>query len=325
MKLKSIYKPISKDLEKVKQGLNNVLQSKDSFLQRLNDHLLSLKGKLFRPALVLFSAKLNGQSQKEALYLAQTVELIHLATLLHDDIIDGANLRRRKKTVNSLFGNKLSLLMGDYLYAQASDLISELNIPQAIYKKLALATKAMCTGEIKEFSNENKPNLIEEEYFSIIEQKTASFISVCCDIGAVLSGLTGKQIKALSLYGKYLGLAFQVADDCLDFSGQKDLLGKTPGIDFLKGRLTLPLILFFKNSSSKEKKVLKQLFAGKNNGGGNFQKARKIILESKYLDQSYQKAEEFSLLAKKQLESINDSAYKQGLLELADYVVNRDS
>lgn len=250
MELEEIYKPIKSDLKKSEKKLSRIIFSPDPLLEQLISHLLATKGKRIRAALILLSARL-GSPKSISTDVAAAVELIHSATLIHDDVIDKARIRRKKLSIRSKFGDNLAVLFGDYIYSKIFGFIFSLNLPK-VMQILLHATTKICRGEIyqlhKAFKIANK-----EDYMKIASQKTASFFSACCEIGAVLSELPYAKVKALKEYGYFLGITFQIVDDCLDFIGDQSKTGKTINLDYRMGRVTLPL-LYMKNFPNRSKK-----------------------------------------------------------------------
>lgn len=225
MRLKEIYKPIEEELERVEARLAEGLNDGSA----LGSHLLKMKGKRLRPALVLLSSKLGRAKLSQAIDLATAVELIHTASLVHDDVIDDAKVRRRRPSLNMKFGKNAAILFGDYLYSKAFEIISALNNPR-VTTALLRATNAICQGEMQQLFRVFQ-TLREKEYLKIIADKTASLFSACCEAGGIISGANSRQISNLRKYGHNLGMIFQVTDDCLDVIG-----------DEREGKMTLPLI-----------------------------------------------------------------------------------
>ncbi len=325
MQLSQIYKPIQEELGQFEDNFRRQVASHNGFALPLTDYILRSSGKRLRPALVLFCAKINNKKvTPSVLSLAVAMELIHTASLIHDDVIDGANIRRNAPTINAGGENQLAVLMGDYLYSNASAILSELKT-QKILSDLSRVTKFMCQSELWQFSRRYDLNLKEEEYLKIIENKTASLIASSCRNAAVLSALSKKETSALTSYGLNFGMAFQMVDDCLDFIGQEKILGKTLGLDLKRGSLTLPLIYLLQSSSKEEAGILlKDTFKMKKNMK-NLSRIKKLILESRAVADTYKKAQEYIKKARRALDIFSPSAAKASLIELSELCLRRNN
>lgn len=240
MELETIYKPIKNELAETDARIKKALIHKDDFISGPGEHLLRARGKRLRPALVLLCAKLGKYDPKQAIDLAAAIELIHTATLVHDDIIDNAKVRRNLPSLSVKFGLDTSVLFGDFLFSKAFEIVADLKI-RKICTVLLRTSSAICQGEIRQLSRATRP-LKEKEYFEIIANKTASLFSVCCETGGMVGRLKKERIDGLKTYGHYLGLGFQIADDCLDLVGDERQAGKSLRMDEKKGKMTLPQI-----------------------------------------------------------------------------------
>lgn len=240
MELKEIYKPIDKDLKKVELRLKDILASNDSFMAKISKYTLKARGKMLRPALLLLSSKIGKGKMEKAIDLAASIELIHTATLIHDDIIDNARLRRKKPSFNVKYGRDAAILFGDYLFSKSFKILSALRIPK-VTEILLKATNSICRGEMQQLNSAFRP-LSESEYIKIVTRKTASLFSACCEIGGVLSGMRKKKVGALERYGQNLGVSFQIIDDYLDRNSDDKKTGKSAGLDAKGGKITLPVI-----------------------------------------------------------------------------------
>jgi len=317
MNLYEIYQPIRNNLEKVEKILEEKIPVNNSFLKEINSYLFSpvSRGKRLRPALVLFSSKLNhGNNNKEIISLAVALELIHTASLIHDDIIDGAITRRNQLTVNEKWGNQVAVLSGDILYAQAFHHLSEIGDPEII-KIITQTISLMSLGEMEELRNKNNFCLTEQEYLRIVRNKTAILLSTCCRTGALLAGAVKKTATLFSEYGLNFGLAFQIIDDCLDFVGEKEKIGKPIGLDLKDGKITLPLIRLFNLLPAERTKELRQL---------SFGRIKNLILEYRALDYAWEKARKYIAIAKEKLDILAPSPYRNSFFKLAEYLITRD-
>lgn len=258
LSLKEIVKPVLSDLHRVEERLNAVAHEGEGILRASSEYVLSGGGKRLRAALVLYAASLSEtglRSRESALEISAAVELIHSATLVHDDIIDHAVLRRLKPTVNVEFGSEVAVLLGDFLYARAFGMIARVGDAK-ITALMAETTREMCEGEIDQLKHRFRADLPLEEYLSFIERKTAALISACAEAGARIAGLTAGEQKALAAYGLSMGVAFQIVDDLLDVVGVEKKIGKTLHTDVGNGKMTLPLILLLTELEGSEKEDL---------------------------------------------------------------------
>lgn len=311
MNLEEIYQPIQKDLELVEKKLFNSFpqENNDPFLKKINQHLFGKKsqGKRIRPALVFFSAGLNNHNPEKTnpqlITLSAALELIHTASLLHDDIIDSTCLRRGQTTLHCKWGTRVALLAGDILYAQAFRYLSSLQ-DMRIVRIISETVRRLCMGEIIELEKTKEKELSQEEYLKIIESKTAVLISACCETAGVLTG--NGQSGSLKDYGLNFGMAYQITDDYLDFFGEKKKLGKPVYNDLKENNFTLPLI------------YLREKF--KNNLPPRARELKKLIRENGILERVKAKAQNYSTKAKEKLSLFLPSSYRDSLFQLSDYV-----
>lgn len=255
MSLNSIYLPVKKELQEVETKIKGeLLGTKNKFLLELIAHLLKSPGKKLRPALILLSLKANGRWTPKAIPVAAAIEIIHTATLVHDDVLDEADLRRGQATINAGWGKEMALLLGDYLYFKAFSLLSRVN-QEEISEVVSTTAQRICEGEITQNCRKFDVTLKEKEYVEIITSKTASFMAACCKIGSILAQAPSSIREALIDYGFNFGIAFQILDDCLDILSSSEKTGKTLGRDIQQGKLTLPLIYLRKIVRSKGDKT----------------------------------------------------------------------
>ena len=290
----------------------------------LGDYLRASGGKRVRPALLLLSNYAVGgdASKKNVVRSATVMEMLHTATLVHDDIIDNADTRRSRASVNARFGNQSAVLMGDWLYMSAFETsLKERSLE--ILDILTRLTRKMTEGELIQLTTLGKSDISEAEYFDILLRKTAFLFSACCEIGAILGNAAKAQQTALRDYGMNLGTAFQLADDLLDFTADDEILGKASGADLLEGKLTLPLILLVKENPSIKKDLEKVM-----QDGDYREIEREIILEklenSGILEQMRERAYSFALAARKNLEFFPKTEYRYALEEIPAYMIERN-
>jgi octaprenyl-diphosphate synthase len=312
---------IAPDLEKVETTIGEVLASDSTAVRNLMDHVSHFAGKRLRPSLILLVSKALGPVNDDHIKLSAVVELIHTATLVHDDILDGASMRRRMKSVNALHGNHVSVLLGDMIYARAFKLSLSLSTPEAS-QVLARVTQTICQGEIEQIFHRNNFDLEEEEYFSIIGAKTASLYRASCELAAVYSGAPPEVTVALGNYADSLGSAFQIVDDCLDIIGEEEVVGKSLGTDTERGKMTLPLIRMARTLPEHERKRLKEIFLSAEIEDKNKAiNAEFNLIEA--VDHAFEVADGLIRSALKELEVLPDSPYKQALVSAAEFVLIR--
>ncbi|MFH1449383.1 MAG: polyprenyl synthetase family protein [bacterium] len=307
-----VYKEFKEELSKVDGIIRDCLKSEDKDVNKMVKYLPTLSGKRLRPLLVLISASLNDKKNTEKdIILAAVMELIHTATLIHDDVIDEACKRRFKYTLNHEWGNRISVIFGDYLLSKSFLLLVN-NFDQEILSSISQAVSKVCQGEIREQQRQYDKKLRKDEYLKIIEDKTASLISACCKSGALLGKSSEIEIKAMENYGLNIGIAFQIVDDCLDLISSEKELGKNAGNDLSKGRLTLPVIYLL----NKDQEI-DDIF--------NYDKKElmRLLKEGSYLEEALEVGKKYIKKAKKNLDNIEDSKVKIFLSVIANYVLKR--
>lgn len=332
MQLKEIYHPIIRELKKVGSVIETSLsQTKHNSILKVNRFLLETPGKRLRPALVILSAKATsghkGQGTRDKaqgardklIDIAAAIELIHTASLIHDDVIDHAALRHNRPSINSKWGQDTSIALGDYLYSKAFELISSCGDTDVL-KCISQATSLMCEGELLQVCERENSALLKERYLLIIKNKTASLFAASCQTGAILSNSPKGIHEALKEYGLNIGIAFQMADDCMDLIGKKKDLGKAPGADFKMGELTLPVLNLL--SQSKEKHRLISLVKQSNKQGA-FKEIKQGVMMSQALIKTKEEVSAYIQKAKSGLHKIEDSDFKESLFGLADDIVDR--
>jgi octaprenyl-diphosphate synthase len=257
---KRLYGPIAAELAAAEALLASELASDDAFVDGLVKHAFHLGGKRLRPALLLLAAKACGRIVRDHVVLAAVVEMIHTATLVHDDILDEAEVRRHRETINAKSGNEASVLVGDFLFTHAFYLASSLETTYAC-RLIGRATNIVCAGELRQIHGRGNFELSEGEYLEIVEAKTAELCACCCRLGAHYAGAGLACENALDRYGRNLGIAFQIADDLLDLVGDETAMGKSLGTDLEKQKMTLPLIRLLSESTTRERAEIVELLA----------------------------------------------------------------
>ncbi|HEX3015972.1 MAG TPA: polyprenyl synthetase family protein, partial [Desulfobacteria bacterium] len=289
-------------------------------LGETSTHLLAAGGKRLRPAFVLLVGKLFQAESKKVIPLAMALELIHMASLVHDDVVDAAMTRRGRLTVKANWGNRISIHTGDHLFAQSLILIAGINNPE-ISRVLAEVSIQMSMGEIQQISSAFNVNQNLRDYFYRIKRKTAMLISASCELSAIACGASRRQIWALGAYGHALGMAFQIVDDILDVTAKQSELGKPIGGDLRQGIITLPMLCALR--TAKEKERLKQLLATQRKSEAEVLEAIKIIVESPAIQASFDIAERYKTKAKAHLAVLPNVPVKKALEQLADFIVVR--
>ena len=280
-------------------------------------------GKRIRPLLTLGSAKLCGyKNGNRDINLAACIELIHNATLLHDDVIDNSHLRRGVKTANSVWGNQSSILVGDYLFSRCFEMMVE-DGSQEILELLSSTSSRIAQGEVLQLEYKGEIDLLEETYFNIINMKTAALFAAASKVGACLGNKSKKEKVALESYGKNLGLAFQIADDALDYFSSKTIFGKEIGKDFYEGKTTLPLIIIFQRANNEERSFLKEIFKKKKRNEDDFSETLALINKYKAVQASFKRAEYFVNVSYDALGIFQHSEEKNVLQNLTEFSLNR--
>jgi octaprenyl-diphosphate synthase len=319
--LKSIYEPIQAEVRRVEDLLQRELSHENPFVTQLLQHSTKFQGKRVRPAVLLHSAHILGEATDLHIALGTVVELLHNATLVHDDVLDEALLRRQVKTLNNVWGNEASILFGDYLFAKAYTLAAKLHDREANLI-LARTVEEMCVGELSQIATKFNFDLSEEQYLQVIYYKTGSLFATACRLGSVENAADPGAVEALAHYGKCFGIAFQIVDDCLDITGDEREMGKSLGTDLEKGKLTLPVIKLLRDLPARERKDLQDLLASRN-GQDKKSIVTRLIRERDILAYSLRRATEYVDEAKASLRRLGDSPHVECLVSLADFVLDR--
>ena len=314
---------VEEKLALVEEKIKTKLNSDVSLVQKMTDYHIQTGGKRLRALLTLASAKLCGYLKGgRDINLAACVELIHTATLMHDDVIDFSNFRRGKKTINSIWGNQSSILVGDYLLSRCFEMMVE-DGNLEILKLLSSTSTKIAQGEILQLQHKGEIDMLEETYLKIISTKTAVLFSASTKVGAILANKKNNEKDALEFYGKNLGLTFQIADDILDYNSELKLFGKKIGNDFYEGKITLPVILLSQQIDNIEKQSLKDIFNKNKRSENDLKFTLDLILKYKIIKQCYKKAEHFISLASSSLSIFPDSEEKKVLENLTTFSLER--
>ena len=293
-------------------------------VNHLVTHVAKFRGKMLRPMLVLLSGLAAGDGKApthDHITVATVVEMVHMATLVHDDILDGADVRRRGATINHLHGNEAAVLLGDYLISHAYHLCSSLG-SQAASRAIAHTTNVVCEGELTQNHNRGNWKLDEKTYYLIIYRKTAALTETCCRLGATFSTPRKEWVEALATYGKQIGLAFQIVDDLLDICGSQKAVGKSLGTDIEKGKLTLPMIHFLKHAAPQHRDLLVDLLESREHD--RIERVRQLLAPSESIEYARGQAEKHIGEAVKALGVLPASEAREVLIEAAHYVTARD-
>jgi geranylgeranyl pyrophosphate synthase len=313
-----LYGPVADDIPLVGERLRQVAEGHHPLLAEALTYVFQTSGKQIRPALVMLSGKLGRYDRERLVTLAASLEAVHTATLVHDDTVDQALTRRGLRTISAIWNPKIAILIGDFLFAQSAHLAAQLDsVP--VMTVLAETVMAMSSGELRQYASSEGRVVDESDYFQRIAGKTASLFAMCCEGAAIVTGQSEEEREALRAYGTNLGLAFQIADDVLDFTGTESDLGKPAGNDLRQGTITLPVILWAE-TEGRESPLIDDLKAGRNT---------ELIIEtvrrSSSVRMGLDRAREYSLAARRALDIFPPSEAKEALLDLTERVIARRS
>jgi len=320
--VEGVLKWIGDEVEKVDQEFRKNLRSDVSIISAIGEHLLLSGGKRFRPILLLLAAKLCEYRGNDHISMASLIEFIHTATLLHDDVVDRAELRRGIESANAKWGNEACVLVGDFLFTKCFSLMVETG-NHKILQAIAKATTLMAEGELEELIKTNDLSLTEGNYLSIIARKTAALFSAATQIGAILGNVSEEKEKELSDFGMDLGIAFQLIDDNLDYTSREEEFGKKIGIDLQDGKITLPLIFTLSHCKKEEEVFIRETVESDPITKEAFFNVVEIIGRYHGLNYTWEKAKEYVDRAKGHLRLFTNSREKEALYTLADYVLER--
>ncbi len=322
MTAQRIYDTVADDFSRVNDLIIKRLSSDVPLVEKIAHYIIESGGKRLRPLLVLLSSRALGYGKDDHLKLAAVIEFLHTATLLHDDVVDTSDMRRGRSTANARWGNAPSVLVGDFLYARAFEMMVELQNLR-IMDVLSHATAVIAEGEVLQLMNVKNPDVSEDKYMEVIHNKTAMLFEAASHTGALLAGASEAQEKALSAYGKHLGLAFQLVDDVLDYRGDAETMGKNVGDDLSEGKTTLPLIYAMAEGTDDEKQLIRQ--AIRKGGLDDLPRILEIVNHSGALEYTMAKAREQAALAAACLNTLPESDHKEALTLLTDIAVARVS
>jgi octaprenyl-diphosphate synthase len=314
---------VGEDLAAVETAIRRELHSPVPLIQEMGDYIAGAGGKRLRPILLLLAARLAEYRGPRAVRLACVVELLHTATLIHDDVVDAAPLRRGRPSANARWGDDASVLVGDHLYAKSFALLVRDN-DRGVMETLARSTVSMTEAEVYQLQLKRSGLTSEADYMRIITQKTASFMSACCRIGALLGELPPAQTDALTRYGLDVGIAFQISDDALDFTADQARLGKAIGADLREGKRTLPLIAMLERVTPPDAERVRAALRRRTLEAGELEDVRRLVLEHDGVEYARARAHAFARAAKADLDAFAPSEERETLSLVADFVVDRD-
>lgn len=321
MNFSEIFNYYESELKEVEKELYNIFQSEAALIPTIGSYIINSGGKRLRPLFLLLSSDLAGYRGYKRVILAAVIEALHTASLLHDDVVDEAELRRGKKAANKIWGNQIVVLLGDYLYAKALHL-SVAQESLQIMEALSRATSQMAEGEILQLMKAGDPSITFEDYIKIITGKTAGLITAACRIAGLLAELPEDKVQALTDFGHNIGIAFQMIDDILDYVAEENELGKKLGKDLMEGKITLPLIELLKMAKEKEEivELIKKDFFSET----NLLTILKYLKKYNCIDSSLEIARGYIERAKSSLLVFPDSSYRDTLFRIADYILERN-
>lgn len=317
---KDVRSIVAADFEAVNRFILSQLHSNVSLVENIGEYIVDAGGKRLRPMLVLLSARCCGSSNEGVIKLAAVIEFIHTATLLHDDVVDMSSMRRGRPTANEHWNNPSSVLVGDFIYSRAFQIMVDLN-NMNIMRIVADTTNTIAEGEVRQLLNKNRADTSEAEYMQVIRDKTAILFQAATECGAILAGASPEQQSALRKAGMHIGMAFQLIDDALDYNGSSDELGKNVGDDLAEGKPTLPLIHALENSTETDAELIRQSILQGNSA--ELKRIIDIVHQSGALDYTRECAEQQVTEALQQLQLLPANNYRKGLEKIAKLAIDR--
>ena len=322
LRLKPLLALVAADMEAVNRIIVDKARSDVELIPKLARHLIDSGGKRLRPMLTLAAAKLCGYAGEGHVLLACAVEFMHTATLLHDDVVDESDLRRGKQTARLLWGNQSSVLVGDYLLGQAFKMMVDVGNLTAL-KILSHAAAVIAEGEVMQLAASKNTETNEDEYLAVINAKTAALFSAASEVGAAIALRPSAEQAALRSYGRNLGVAFQLIDDALDYSGDASRMGKSVGDDFREGKITLPVILSYRRGDEKERRFWRRTLQDAKIGEGDLEKAIEMMRRHRAIEDTVERARHYGAIAVDALAIFPESAVKSALLDVVAFCVAR--
>lgn len=320
MTVKDIMQPISSEMSEFEGRFRNSMQSKVPMLNKITHYIIKRKGKQMRPMFIFLTAKMLGEINDKSYDAATLVELLHTATLVHDDVVDDANERRGFFSINALWKNKIAVLVGDYMLSKVL-LLSIENKNTQMLEVVARAVREMSEGELLQIEKARKLDITEEIYFEVIGKKTASLIATCCEVGAISVDRLDYSLK-MREFGEAIGIAFQIKDDIFDY-GEPGNIGKPTGLDIRERKMTLPLIYVLNNSSKEIKKELINIVKNHNENPKKVKRAVQLVIDNGGIDYAHKVMNEYKEKALSLISEVPDSDSKNSLIGLIEYTTNR--
>jgi len=320
--LRDVQSPVRAPLDRVPEEIWRIVRADAPIIAAVNAHLMGMKGKMFRPTLLLLSAALEERMSEHATAMAAVAELVHLASVVHDDSVDHSNVRRGQPTINALFSHQIAVIMGDYLYSKALAELVRIGELEPL-RAFTAASNDMTLGEMRQLAAYDALSFSEADYFALNRAKTASLLSAACEVGALCGA--PRHRAALRRYGEQLGMAFQVADDLLDYTEGEDVTGKPGGSDLREHKVTLPLIAALPQMSAAQRAPVDALFANSGPDDTEIAEVIAIVTECGGLEYARGKGEEFGAAAEEALEALPESEARQALADAIVYVLDRRS
>jgi octaprenyl-diphosphate synthase len=320
--LEAIQALVGADLAAVNQEIVRRMHSRVPLIPQLASHIVQAGGKRVRPLLTLAAARLCGYEGTKHTLLAACVEFIHTATLLHDDVVDESELRRGNATANTLWGNEASVLVGDFLFSRAFQLMVETGQLE-ILRILANASATIAEGEVMQLTTANDTATTEDSYLEVIAAKTAALFAAACRVGGVVAGCSAAQADALDSFGRNLGIAFQLIDDALDYAADQAALGKTVGDDFREGKITLPVILAFRRGDEEERTFWRRTQETLEQTPDDLERAQALMQRHGAIRDTVERARHYAALAHRELEQFPDGPAREALHAVVDFSVDR--
>ena len=316
----TLFDIITDDNRQLNQLIYDEINSDVALVKQVASYIIQGGGKRLRSKVLILMAKALGYEGNKHIILAAIIEFIHVATLLHDDVVDQSDVRRGQPSVNAEFNNPAAVLVGDFLYSRAFQLMTKVD-NSAVFKILADTTNRISEGEVMQLMYIGDSTLSEEDYFAIINRKTACLFEASCCLSAVVADVSGQQLEQCKKYGHALGMAFQIVDDMLDYTADEEEIGKSLGDDLKEGKMTLPLILLIKHGSDEHKEIVKQAIAQFSEN--NLSEVIQAIKESNVMERAHKEVEKYTSQALEMCDNMPDNGYTQALRELTIQAMGR--
>jgi len=322
MKLFKPFEIVREELLRAEELSRQLLDSKVELVLRAGGYILDSGGKRVRPGLTIVSGKLFNAPLDRLIPVATVMEYMHTATLLHDDIVDGAKLRRGRPSANEVFGNDVAVLVGDYMFAKAIYVLAVYG-GEEVLRVASQTVQDMAEGELLQLERVGELSVTEEDYFDVIYRKTASLLATCCECGGIVGGAGEEARRALRDYGTFIGYAFQLVDDALDYASTQEQIGKPAGNDIREGKVTYPLLSVLGELSLKEREKVEEVFSKVEPSSQEVEEVRRLVLSKGGCDRTLSLARDYVRKAKEALSVFPDSPFKRALFEIADFIVDR--